>query len=152
MRTRRQDRAAAAAAAAAAEENQSSTAVSTVSHSGAEDVEDAKDAQTFPTALTISQIEQSSVSRLESTRRSKLPTPMQFPLVAILSLAISALGYSLSWPFTKGVLSTHARLLGAWTEVGAIMAWRLYVPLVPSIHCLDLSSLELASLLALHAN
>ncbi|KAI0118785.1 hypothetical protein GGR51DRAFT_497628 [Nemania sp. FL0031] len=132
MRTRRQDKAAAAAAAAAAatapsivspsseREEPPSTAVSSISDS------DSKDAQKPATTVTISKIEAPTLDHARSKPRSKLPKAVQFPLVAILSLAISELGYSLSWPYTQGVLATHARLLGTWEEVGAIMGWRLF--------------------------
>ncbi|KAI1126677.1 hypothetical protein F5Y10DRAFT_244346 [Nemania abortiva] len=133
MRTRRQDKAAAAAAAAAAatatstasasseREEPPSTAVSSISDS------DSKDAQKPATTITISKIEGPTVDRPQSSKtRPKLPKAVQFPLVAILSLAISELGYSLSWPYTQGVLAAHARLPGTWAEVGAIMGWRLF--------------------------
>lgn len=139
MRTRRQDKAAAAAAAAAEAEAEAVAAVpaeqeeapsTTVSLTTDSDTKD-KDAQTSPATVTISKIEGPTVHRKESTPRSKLPTPVQFPLVAIISLVISELGYSVSWPFTQGVLATHARLPGTWPEVAAIMGWRLYVSPVP---------------------
>lgn len=57
--------------------------------------------------------------------RSKLPKLIQFPLVAILSLALSQLGYSLTWAYTKGALTAHARLLNTWTDVGLVVGWRL---------------------------
>ncbi|KAI1154220.1 hypothetical protein F4825DRAFT_197893 [Nemania diffusa] len=135
MRTRRQDKAVAAAAAAAAaatttttsdsdsaeREEQPSTAVSSVADG------DNRDAQTPATTVTISRIEAPTVDRhAQSKPRSKLPKAVQFPLVAILSLAISELGYSLLWPYTQGVLAAHARLPGTWAEVGAIMGWRLF--------------------------
>ncbi|TRX94509.1 hypothetical protein FHL15_004664 [Xylaria flabelliformis] len=126
MRTRRQDKAVAEAAAASAaippvEEGESpSKPVSLTTDS------DSKDAQRSSTTVTISKIEGPTVHHRESTPRSKLPTPLQFPLVAILSLVISELGYSASWSFTQGVLATYARLPGTWTEVAAIMGWRLF--------------------------
>ncbi|KAI1755423.1 hypothetical protein F4782DRAFT_488506 [Xylaria castorea] len=126
MRTRRQDKAVAEAAAASVavspvgKEESPSTAVSPTADS------DSKDAQRSSTTVTISKIEGPTVHHRESTPRSKLPTPLQFPLVAILSLVISELGYSVSWSFTQGVLATYARLPGTWTEVAAIMGWRLF--------------------------
>ncbi|KAI5859382.1 hypothetical protein GGS23DRAFT_324906 [Durotheca rogersii] len=59
-------------------------------------------------------------------RRSKLPTPVQFPLVAILSLSLSALGHSLAWPYTKGALGAYSRVLETWTEVGLVTGWKLF--------------------------
>ncbi|KAI0816790.1 hypothetical protein GGR55DRAFT_253876 [Xylaria sp. FL0064] len=121
MRTRRQDKAAAEAAASPTEKQEvHSKAMSPVTSS------DEKDAPSPRTTVTISKIEGPTVSRGENKPRSKLPTPIQFPLVAILNLAISELGYSLLWPYTQGALSTHARLLGTWAEVGAVTGWRLF--------------------------
>lgn len=125
MRTRRQDKAVAEAAAVAAaeEEETPSKALAPITSS------DDKNAQTSPTTtITISKIEGPVAKRADSKPRSKLPMPIQFPLVAILSLAISELGYSLSWPLTQGVFTAHARLLGTWAEVGAVTGWRLCVP------------------------
>lgn len=127
MRTRRQDKAAAAAAAAEKEETPSpSKAVSFIS----DDDDDHKDAQTSATPIAISKVDGPAPNHTESKPRSKLPTAIQFPLVAILSLAISELGYSLSWSFTQGVLAAHARLPGTGAEMGAIMGWRLCVSLL----------------------
>ncbi|KAI1170742.1 hypothetical protein F4777DRAFT_568213 [Nemania sp. FL0916] len=123
MRTRRQDRAAAAATASASTSTDREDAPSTATPSAAR--EESKDAQSPATTVTIAKIEGPTVRRAESKPRSKLPTAVQFPLVAILSLAISELGYSLSWSFTQGVLAAHARLPGTWSEIGAIMGWRL---------------------------
>ncbi|KAI1194855.1 hypothetical protein F5X97DRAFT_309960 [Nemania serpens] len=135
MRTRRQDKAAAAAAAAtttvagatASPEREEAPlkAVSSPIDDG-----DEKDTKTSVTTLTISKIEGPTVKTNQhataSKPRSKLPTPVQFPLVAVLSLAISELGYSLSWPLTQGVLAAHARLPSTGTEIAAIMGWRLF--------------------------
>ncbi|KAI1427029.1 hypothetical protein F5Y12DRAFT_225701 [Xylaria sp. FL1777] len=128
MRTRRQDKAvaeaaAAAAAAAASAEKKESPSSSVPSITSSDD----KDARTSPTTITISKIEGPTVSsRADRKPRSKLPTLVQFPLVAILSLVISELGSSLSWSLTEGVLGTHARLLVTWTEVGAVTGWRVF--------------------------
>ncbi|KAI8634738.1 hypothetical protein F5Y19DRAFT_469795 [Xylariaceae sp. FL1651] len=119
MRTRRQDKAATAAT-AEKEESSPPPAIAPIADSHAEDT------QSPTTIVTVSKIEGPTVTHVDSKPRSKLPVPVQFPLVAILSLAISALGYSLSWPFTERVLATHARLLGTWTEVVSIMGWRLF--------------------------
>ncbi|KAF2972103.1 hypothetical protein GQX73_g1474 [Xylaria multiplex] len=129
MRTRRQDKAIAAAAAAAAaatntfpieKEESPSKPISSITKN------DVEAAQTSATTVNISKTESSTVNQAESKPRSKLPTPVLFPLVAIFSLAISELGYSLSWPLTQGVLAAHARLLGTWAEVGAVTGWRLF--------------------------
>ncbi|XXG96630.1 hypothetical protein Hte_002918 [Hypoxylon texense] len=65
-------------------------------------------------------------TRLAAAAQSKLPKLIQFPLVAILSLALSQLGYSLTWAHTKGALAAHARLLDTWTDVGLVVGWRLF--------------------------
>ncbi|KAI0528075.1 hypothetical protein F5B22DRAFT_583509 [Xylaria bambusicola] len=142
MRTRRQDKAVAEAAAAAATADAPETTTTAAASIAAEEEKeevpssevaspitrsDDKNAQASPTTtVTISKIEAPAVKRSDSKPRSKLPTPVQFPLVAILSLAIAELGYSLSWPLTQGVLTTHARLLGTWAEVGAVTGWKLF--------------------------
>lgn len=56
---------------------------------------------------------------------SKLPRAAQFPLVAVLSLALSALGHSLAHPWAKAVLAPHARVLEGPSEMGILLAWRV---------------------------
>lgn len=135
MRTRRQDKAAAAAAAAAAATTASAEREEAPVKAVSSPVDDGdkKDTKTSVTTVTISKIEGPTVNAHQpaaaSKPRSTLPTSVQFPLVAVLSLAISELGYSLSWPLTQGVLAAHARLPSTKTEIGAIMGWRLCVPL-----------------------
>lgn len=60
-------------------------------------------------------------------RASKLPLPLQFPLVAILSFSISSLGYSFLNEYSKGELATIARSLQSSQEVAILASWRLYV-------------------------
>ena len=55
---------------------------------------------------------------------SKLPRPIQFPLVVILSLSSSALLYSFAADFTAGELAAVSRSLNEWWEVGALVSWR----------------------------
>lgn len=128
MRTRRQDK----AAAAEKEETPSpSKTVSFISNNSENDNgngNDHKYAQTSATPVAVSKVDGHGLNHTESKARSKLPTAIQFPLVAILSLAISELGYSLSWSFTQGLLAAHARLPRTGAEMGAIMGWRLCVP------------------------
>ncbi|RWA12392.1 hypothetical protein EKO27_g2709 [Xylaria grammica] len=144
MRTRRQDKAAAAAASTEKGELPSE-AISPIANNGD------RDARTSATTVTISKIEGPTINHAEGKPRTKLPTLVQFPLVAFLSLAISELGYSLSWPLTQEVLAAHARLLGTWTEVGAVTGWRLCVSLIPIV-CLGLCFPRVAPPFALHAN
>ncbi|KAI1781538.1 hypothetical protein F4818DRAFT_40455 [Hypoxylon cercidicola] len=87
-----------------------------------------------PTVVSITKIEGPTITPSSkrdsddapSAPRSKLPKLIQFPLVAILSLALSQLGYSLTWAYTKGALATHARLLSTWTDFGLVVGWRLF--------------------------
>jgi hypothetical protein len=57
-------------------------------------------------------------------RASKLPPPIQFPLVIILSLSSSALLYSFAAEYTAGELATISRSLIEGWEVGALVGWR----------------------------
>jgi len=59
-----------------------------------------------------------------SPRASKLPRPLQFPLVVILSLSSSALLYSFAAEYTAGELAVVSRSLNNWWEVGLLVAWR----------------------------
>ncbi|PSS03807.1 hypothetical protein BD289DRAFT_420249 [Coniella lustricola] len=58
-------------------------------------------------------------------RRSKLPSIIQFPLVAILSFSVSSLGYSFINEFSRGELATVMRTWSTQREVGIMTAWRL---------------------------
>ncbi|KAI1384568.1 uncharacterized protein F4822DRAFT_366998 [Hypoxylon trugodes] len=58
--------------------------------------------------------------------RSKLPPPIQFPLVAVLSLSLATLGYSLTWRYSKAPLVPHARILSTWTDFGTLVGWRIF--------------------------
>ncbi|KAH9898847.1 hypothetical protein F4778DRAFT_171749 [Xylariomycetidae sp. FL2044] len=82
----------------------------------------------LPTVVKITKIEGPNTTPSPSIRGppSRLPKQIQFPLVVILCLSLSAIGYSLTWPYTKGVLAAHARVLDSWTEVGLITAWRIF--------------------------
>ncbi|KAL7627059.1 hypothetical protein AAE478_003835 [Parahypoxylon ruwenzoriense] len=102
-----------------------------------ENAAEATNAPTTPTAVSITKIEGPTVSPSKrdddhtpssgcNKPRSKLPTPVQFPLVAVLSLSLSALGYSLAWPYTKGALAAHSRVLSTRTELGIVTGWRLF--------------------------
>ncbi|KAI1098982.1 hypothetical protein F4804DRAFT_99882 [Jackrogersella minutella] len=81
------------------------------------------------TVVSITKIEGPTITmsrdRSGSTQ-SKLPKPIQFPLVALLSLSLAALGYSLSWSYTKGPLVPHARVLSTWTDFGIVTGWRVF--------------------------
>lgn len=63
-------------------------------------------------------------------RASKLPRPIQFPLVVILSLSSSALLYSFAVEYSATELAATSRSLNEWWEVGALIGWRTYVVLI----------------------
>jgi hypothetical protein len=80
-----------------------------------------------PRVLSISQVDAPVVRSLASKtgeKKSKIPSLIQFPLVIILSLAVSSLGYSATYPFTKAAIAVHARSLDTWGEYAALMGWR----------------------------
>jgi hypothetical protein len=57
-------------------------------------------------------------------RESKIPVMLRFPLVATLSLSISALLYSATAQWTGAELGRVSRRLERWEEVGALVGWR----------------------------
>ncbi|KAI1634133.1 hypothetical protein F4809DRAFT_620206 [Biscogniauxia mediterranea] len=123
MRTRRQER----AIAAEAEPESEATTSSPPPPPTAPASDDAEDASsTSPTVVTITKIEGPTVKHTDRSTQSKLPKPIRFPLVAILSLSLSALGYSLAWPYTKGVLAEHVRVPDTREEIGALVGWRIF--------------------------
>lgn len=82
---------------------------------------------TSPRILSVSQIDAPivrSIANKTAEKKSKIPTLIQFPLVIILSLAVSSVGYSLTYPFTKAAIAVHARSLDTWGEYAALMGWR----------------------------
>ncbi|KAI0002830.1 hypothetical protein F4779DRAFT_113912 [Xylariaceae sp. FL0662B] len=81
---------------------------------------------TTPTVVTITKIEGPTAAPSNRETPSKLPKPLQFPLVLLLSLALSALGFELTRPWTKGQLTAHVRLLRTWSEVLLVTGWRIF--------------------------
>ncbi|KAI1500694.1 hypothetical protein F5X99DRAFT_228968 [Biscogniauxia marginata] len=122
MRTRRQERAIAAETEPEPELEPSTPAPPATSSDDAEDAS----STASPTAVTITKMEGPTTKHTGRNARSRLPTPIQFPLVAILSLSLSALGYSLAWPYTKGVLAEHLRVLDTWQEISVVTGWRIF--------------------------
>jgi len=61
----------------------------------------------------------------EITRPSKIPGPLRFPLIATLSLTISALLYSATAELAGGELGRVSRRLDRWDEVGVLVGWRI---------------------------
>ncbi|KAI1808609.1 hypothetical protein F4811DRAFT_559020 [Daldinia bambusicola] len=94
-------------------------------------------AEAKPTVVSITKIETPTISptaiappKREASRPSnapsKLPRLIQFPLVTILSLSLAAVGYSLTWRYTKGPMAPHARLLTTWDDVAIVTGWRVF--------------------------
>ncbi|KAH7041190.1 uncharacterized protein B0I36DRAFT_358380 [Microdochium trichocladiopsis] len=80
--------------------------------------------------VTITKVEGPTVRPAEK-RYSLVPTPklpaaVQFPLIAILSLSISALLYSLTYQFTRAPLAINERVLENWTEVALLTGWKVF--------------------------
>ncbi len=57
-------------------------------------------------------------------RPSKIPPPLRFPLVAVLSMTLSGLLYSLLADLTTAQLVNVIRRNESWLEVGALLGWR----------------------------
>ncbi|KAJ9155086.1 glycogen debranching enzyme protein [Pleurostoma richardsiae] len=80
--------------------------------------------------------------------RPHLPKPLQFPLVAILSLSISSLGYSILNEYTEGELANISRTLDSWPEIALLALWRLFelaLGWFARFDSFDLASLNLLS-------
>ncbi|PKS06840.1 hypothetical protein jhhlp_006916 [Lomentospora prolificans] len=58
---------------------------------------------------------------------TKLPTPLQFPIVTVLSLALSSLGYALLGAVTQGDLAAVARSTDDLQDVAILTGWRILV-------------------------
>lgn len=56
---------------------------------------------------------------------TKLPTPLQFPIVAVLSLVLSSLGYAFLGAVTGGDLAAVARSTDDWRDVAVLTGWRM---------------------------
>ncbi|KAK6079218.1 hypothetical protein SCUP234_05771 [Seiridium cupressi] len=111
MRTRRQDKVEASAV-------ETGSALS-----------DETDSPSSPTVLSITKVEKPVIKAIEdiaAEKKSKLPAPIQFPLIVILSLAVSSIGYSLTYPWTKAAIAVHARTLETWSEYALLMGWRIF--------------------------
>ncbi|KAI1089647.1 hypothetical protein F5B19DRAFT_466228 [Rostrohypoxylon terebratum] len=93
--------------------------------------ENAGIASVTPTAVTITKIEGPTTSPSKEEHvgdvvPSKLPQLIQFPLVAVLSLSLSALGFALSWSHTKGPLVPYTRVLSTWSDFGIVTGWKIF--------------------------
>ena len=69
-----------------------------------------------------------AVTALPAMRRpSRLPKALQFPLIVVLHLAISSLGYSFLHQWSGNELVTIAKTPGTWSEWSLLAGWRVYV-------------------------
>jgi len=57
-------------------------------------------------------------------KASKLPELVRFPLLLLLSLTLSSLGYSVVAPWVGGELAGVSRRLEGWEEVGGLVCVR----------------------------
>jgi hypothetical protein len=57
---------------------------------------------------------------------SKIPTPLRFPLLVLLSLTLSSLLYSFAAEYVATDLAGVSSALDQW-EMGGLVAWRMYV-------------------------
>ncbi|CAN8097245.1 unnamed protein product [Discula destructiva] len=81
-------------------------------------------------------------------RKSTLPSVLKFPLVAILSMSVSSLGYSFINEFTWGELATIMRPLDTSRDVSVMTAWRvaeLAIGWFANFDSLDLAALNFLS-------
>jgi hypothetical protein len=76
-----------------------------------------------PTVVSLTKLEGPIVST--PGQSSKLPPAIQFPLVAVLSLSLSALGHALTYSYTKAVLAPNARVPETWAETGLLTGWKV---------------------------
>jgi hypothetical protein len=61
----------------------------------------------------------------EAAHAAKIPTLIQFPLVAAISFTTASLGYSLVAELTKGELAGVSRSQETWQEIGILAGWRV---------------------------
>lgn len=84
-----------------------------------------------PTVVALAKIEGPTITHSKkqlviNVVPSKLPLLIQFPLVAVLSLSLSALGFALSWSYTKGPLVLYTRVLNTWSDFGIVTGWKIF--------------------------
>ncbi|KAI1458342.1 hypothetical protein F4805DRAFT_456974 [Annulohypoxylon moriforme] len=93
--------------------------------------ESAEVTSTASTVVTITKIEgptttSSKKEHIRNDAPSRLPQLIQFPLVTVLSLFLSSLGFALSWSYTKGPLVPYTRVLSTWSDFGIVTGWRIF--------------------------
>jgi hypothetical protein len=69
--------------------------------------------------------EPKSVPAPVSQRKSQIPKPLQFPLVVVLSLALSSLLFSLIAEFTTGDLASISKHSESWAEIAGLLGWKV---------------------------
>ena len=57
---------------------------------------------------------------------SKIPAALRFPLLVILSMAMSSFLYASASPFTSGDLSNISAQRDQWWEVAGLLGWRAF--------------------------
>jgi len=55
---------------------------------------------------------------------SKIPAPLRFPLLVLISLTSSSLLYSLASEYTAGDLSSVSKSLNGWWEITGLLGWK----------------------------
>ena len=55
---------------------------------------------------------------------SPVPSQIRFPLLVVLSMALSSFLYAFASPFTTGDLSVVSRTRDQWWEVGGLLGWK----------------------------
>ncbi|KAL2022338.1 hypothetical protein VTK56DRAFT_5736 [Thermocarpiscus australiensis] len=86
----------------------------------------AKAADALPVPRALSGRTESLEPGAPSPRRSRLPGPVRFPLVVVLSFAISSLGHSFLNYWTQNELAGIARQIDSKPELFVLAAWRLF--------------------------
>lgn len=60
-------------------------------------------------------------------RPSKIPRPLRFPLVVVLSMVLSAILYSFTADYTVANLAGVSRRYGGWEDIAVLVASRAQV-------------------------
>lgn len=81
-------------------------------------------------------------------RVAKLPLAIQFPLVLVLSLAVSSVAYSLLSSHAKGELARVSKSLDSWEDVAVVAGMRileLAIGWFGKFDCMDMAALSILS-------
>ncbi|SPO00519.1 uncharacterized protein DNG_03267 [Cephalotrichum gorgonifer] len=115
------------------------TARGTVAKTDAEEILRSLDADAVD-----SPVAEGSEGDVETWRAAKLPAPVQFPLVVILSLTVSSLGQSLLGTLTQGELAAVSKPLDTGEDIALVTGWRILELAIGWFGNLD--SIDLAAL------